>query len=94
MDYLKRRQPPRIFHELDDEFMPFSPRVEAIALAQAVGQQMPQVTLARKVLGRIKDGVMQLPELDLQIALVGHLERVLHRLGNFGKARLHLLGRA
>ena len=73
--------------------MALSPRVNAVAFAQAVGQQMPQVAVAREVLGRMEDRVMQLLELDFQVALVSHLQRVLHRLGDFGKARLHLLRR-
>ena len=34
---------------------------------------------------------MQLAELDLQVAFLGHLQRVAHRLGDFGEAGRHLL---
>ena len=67
--------------------------MDAVALAQALGQQMPQIAFAREVLRRMEHRVMQLAELDLQVALLGHLQRVLHRLRDLGKARLHLLRR-
>ena len=43
---------------------------------------------------RRKNREMQLAELDLQVALPGDFQRVLHRLGRVGEARLHFLRRA
>ena len=67
--------------------------MDAIALAQPLRQQVPQVAFAREVLGRMEHRVVQLVELDLQVAFLGHLQRVLHRLRHLGEARLHFLGR-
>src|SRR5438067_1358768 len=55
---------------------------------------MPQVTLAREMLRRMENRIMKLAELDLEIAFVSYLERVLHCLGRLDKTRFHLLRRA
>ena len=54
---------------------------------------MTQVTFAGEMFGRREHGVMEFPELDLDVALFGHFERVSDRLGHLMEQRLHLLGR-
>jgi len=68
--------------------------MDPVAPAQSFGEELAQVTFAGEMFGRMKDRVMQLAELNLQIAFLGDLQRVLHRLGHFVEQRFHLLRRA
>ena len=87
------RQPPRICDTLDHELVPFGPRLDAVAFAQSIRKQMPQVAFSSEVLRGMEDRVMEFPKLDLQVAFLGYLQCVLHSLRDLGKARLHLLRR-
>ena len=89
-----RRQPRRIVNSLDDEFLALGPGVNRVAAEQSFRDQLAQITFAREMFRRRKDRVMQFAELDLQVALLGHFERVPDRLGRVGEPRLHFLRRA
>ena len=68
--------------------------MDAVAFAQSRGEQMAQVTFAGEMFGRVEDRVMQLAELDLEVAFLGDFQRVLHRVGRFVEQPLHFFGRA
>ena len=91
---LIRRQPRRIVNSLNDKFLPLGPGVKRVAAEQSFRDQLAQITFAREMFRRRKNREMQFAEIDLQIALPGDFERVLHRLGRVGEARLHFLRRA
>ena len=87
------REPRRILDPDDDEFAAFRARMDAVARAQSPGEQVPQIAFAREMFGRGEHRVMELAEFDLEVALIGHLERVPDRLRHLGEAGLHLLRR-
>ena len=94
LDLNIRGQPPRVFNALDDELMPLRAGMDAVAFAQPLDQQMPQIAFPGEVFGRVEDRVMQLAKLDFHVALFRHLEGVCHRLGCFGEPGLHFRSRA
>ena len=84
-----------IVHARNDEFISLRFRVNRVAGEKSLGEPLPQKTFAREMFRRMKHRIMQilrrLRKFDFQIALVRDLARVQHRLGNFGKTRLHFL---
>ena len=89
-----RWQSARVSQAIDDEFLSFSPNIHPVTEMESFGDQFAQVTLARKMLRWTEDRIMEFAELNLDIALLGHFQRIAHRLRDLVKAGLHLLSRA
>src|SRR5215831_12989135 len=87
------RQPSRILDMFDDEFLPFCPRMNAIAAAQSFGHEMPQVTFTGEMLGRMKHWEVQFVELELQVAFLRHLDGVPHSFRHLAESGSHLIRR-
>ena len=84
----------RVINASDDEFFPLRLGMNRVAGKKALGQPLAQKSLTREMFGRMKNRVMQLAKLDVEVAFLGHLKRVFDRVWRFGKARLHLVGAA
>ena len=69
-------------------------RSNRVTFLQTLRDQLAQITLPRVVRRRIEHRVMQLAELDLEVAFLRHFQRVGHRFRRFAEARLHLFGGA
>ena len=69
--------------------------LNGIPETQSVAEELAQVSLTGPRLGRLEYRIMlrALAVADLQIAFLGHLDRVEDRFGHLGKEMLHLLGR-
>ena len=68
--------------------------MDSVSFSKAFRQEMAQVTLAGEVFRRLEDRVMQLVELDFDVALLRDFERVPHGVGRFGEPGFHFLGRS
>src|SRR5262245_60006593 len=65
--------------------------MNAVACAQALCEQVPQVSLTREMLRWMENRIVQLAEFDFQIAFLGNLNRIQNRLGRLGEALVHFL---
>ena len=92
----QERQPLRLLDPVHDDGLALDMGVDRVAFLQAVAEQLPEVALAGPGLGRLEDRVVlgAFAVLDLEVALLGHLDRVQHGLGDLGEERLHLVRRA
>ena len=91
----KEHQPLRLGHGLHHDGGSLDMSLDRVAQSEPVAEQLAQVALAGPRLGRLEHRIMlgTLAVAYLQIALLGHLDRVQHRFGHLGEEVLHLLRR-
>ncbi len=75
-EWLIRRQPAGIINAFNDELLPFGLRVDGVTAEQTFGEQLAQIAFAGEMLRRCEDRIMQLAELDLDVAFLGDFQRV------------------